>query len=196
MLRDAVDKAADQALRAGQIIRQLRDFVARGETERAGREPAEAGRGGERAGPGRRQGAAASASSSSSIRRADLVLADEVQIQQVLLNLIRNAIEAMEDGARREMLVDRAPGSRTTAWSRSASPTPGPGIAPEIAPTAVPALRDHQDARAWASACRSPARIVEAHGGKIWVEREPGRRDGLPLHPASIVGKEELGRCR
>src|SRR5262249_14263797 len=35
-VRDAVDKAADQALRAGQIIRRLRDFVARGESERRG----------------------------------------------------------------------------------------------------------------------------------------------------------------
>ncbi len=34
MMRDALDKAADQALRAGQIIRRLRDFVARGESER------------------------------------------------------------------------------------------------------------------------------------------------------------------
>src|SRR4030095_9254213 len=34
MLRDAVDKAADQAIRAGQIIRRLRDFVTRGESER------------------------------------------------------------------------------------------------------------------------------------------------------------------
>ena len=33
-LRAAMDKAGDQALRAGQIIRRLRDFVARGETER------------------------------------------------------------------------------------------------------------------------------------------------------------------
>src|SRR5262249_33951121 len=33
-VRDAVDKAADQALRAGQIIRRLRDFVARGDSER------------------------------------------------------------------------------------------------------------------------------------------------------------------
>src|SRR5262249_25116493 len=32
-VRDAVEKAADQALRAGQIIRRLRDFVARGESE-------------------------------------------------------------------------------------------------------------------------------------------------------------------
>ena len=34
MIRDAMDKAAEQALRAGQIIRRLRDFVARGESER------------------------------------------------------------------------------------------------------------------------------------------------------------------
>jgi two-component system sensor kinase FixL len=33
MLRDAIDRAADQALRAGQIIRRLRQFVARGESE-------------------------------------------------------------------------------------------------------------------------------------------------------------------
>ena len=34
VLRDAVGKAADQALRAGHIIRRLREFVARGESER------------------------------------------------------------------------------------------------------------------------------------------------------------------
>ena len=34
MVRDAMDKAAEQSLRAGQIIRRLRDFVARGESER------------------------------------------------------------------------------------------------------------------------------------------------------------------
>ena len=34
MLRDALERAAEQALRAGQIIRRLRDFVARGDTER------------------------------------------------------------------------------------------------------------------------------------------------------------------
>ena len=33
-MRDALDKAADQAMRAGQIIRRLRDFVSRGESER------------------------------------------------------------------------------------------------------------------------------------------------------------------
>jgi two-component system sensor kinase FixL len=34
VVREAMDKAAEQALRAGQVIRRLRDFVARGESER------------------------------------------------------------------------------------------------------------------------------------------------------------------
>jgi two-component system sensor kinase FixL len=33
-LREAMDRAAEQALRAGQVIRRLRDFVARGESDR------------------------------------------------------------------------------------------------------------------------------------------------------------------
>jgi two-component system sensor kinase FixL len=36
---------------------------------------------------------------------ADLVLADRVQIQQVLLNLLRNAVEAMESSQKRELVI-------------------------------------------------------------------------------------------
>ena len=56
MLRDAMDKAAEQAVRAGQIIRRLRDFVARGESERRVEERQEAHRGSQRAGVGGCQG--------------------------------------------------------------------------------------------------------------------------------------------
>ena len=96
MLRDAMDKAAEQAVRAGQIIRRLRDFVARGESERRVEsvkkliEEASA--------------LALVGAKDQGVRvrfqfdpAVDLVLADKVQIQQVLLNLMRNAIEAMED---------------------------------------------------------------------------------------------------
>ena len=100
-----MDKAGDQALRAGQIIRRLRDFVARGETERRVEdvkkliEEASA--------------LALVGAKDKGVRvrfdfdpRSDFVLADKVQIQQVLLNLMRNAIDAMEDVEKRE-LVDR-----------------------------------------------------------------------------------------
>ena len=45
-------------------------------------------------------------------RSNDLTLVDKVQIQQVLLNLIRNAIEAMQDTDRRELVL-------STDWSRT-----------------------------------------------------------------------------
>src|SRR3984957_2785853 len=92
MIRDAMDKAADQALRAGEIIRRLRDFVARGESERRVEsvkkliEEASA--------------LALVGAKDLGVRvrfafdpTIELVLADKVQVQQVLLNLIRNAIE-------------------------------------------------------------------------------------------------------
>ena len=99
-LRDALDKAADQAMRAGQIIRRLRDFVARGESERRVENIAKL---------------VEEASALALVGVKDrgirvqfhfdpgvgLVLADRVQIQQVLLNLIRNAMDAMEDCRRR-----------------------------------------------------------------------------------------------
>ena len=95
MLRDAMEKAAEQAVRAGQIIHRLRDFLARGDSERRVEsvnklvEEASA--------------LALVGAKDRGVRvrfqfdpAVDLVLADKVQIQQVLLNLIRNAIEAME----------------------------------------------------------------------------------------------------
>ena len=56
VVRDAMDSAAAQALRAGQIIKRLREFVARGESEQPDRRPSQADRGSQRAGAGRREG--------------------------------------------------------------------------------------------------------------------------------------------
>src|SRR5471032_1437191 len=109
MIREAMDSAAVQALRAGQIIRRLRDFVAHGESERAIEsvvklvEEASA--------------LALVGAKDQGIRvrfqlspSNDFALADKVQIQQVLLNLIRNAIEAMQDSERRELLISTTRG--------------------------------------------------------------------------------------
>jgi two-component system, LuxR family, sensor kinase FixL len=106
-LRDAVDNAADQALRAGQIIRRLRDFVSRGESERRVESIAKL-----------IQEASALALVGAKERgvrvmfdfdpHVDLILADKVHVQQVLVNLIRNAIEAMEDSSLRELTFARS----------------------------------------------------------------------------------------
>jgi len=108
MMREALDKAAEQALRAGQVIQRLREFVARGETEKRVEsikkvvEEASA--------------LALLAAKEQSVQvimqfdpAIDLVLVDKVQIQQVLLNLLRNAIEAMQTSARRELVISTTP---------------------------------------------------------------------------------------
>ncbi len=103
-MRGALTEAAKQAIRAGDIIRHLREFVSRGATERR---PEDIKRIVEEA------GALALLGSKEHGVRSNFdfgpgdarVLVDRVQIQQVLTNLIRNAVEAMRDSPVKELTV-------------------------------------------------------------------------------------------
>jgi two-component system, LuxR family, sensor kinase FixL len=169
-MRGALSKAAEQALRAGQIIRRLRDFVSRGETER-------------RVESISRLVEEASALAlvgvkehAIDVRRrfeadADLVLADRVQIQQVLINLIRNAIDAMMESERRELMIaTRLVDDEMLEVSVSDT---GPGVAPEIAAQLFQPFitTKRQGMGVGLSISRT---IVDAHGGKIWAEPNIG----------------------
>ena len=108
LIAEALDKAAEQALRAGEVIQRLRDFVARGETERRIESIKKLIE--------ETSALALVGTREKSVRinfqldpSVDLVLVDKVQIQQVLLNLLRNAIEAMETSDRRELVVATVP---------------------------------------------------------------------------------------
>jgi two-component system, LuxR family, sensor kinase FixL len=172
MLRDAVNQAAEQALRAGQVIRHLREFVARGESERHIESL-----------PKLIEEASALAlvgAKEKGVRvafrfdpAAQLVLADRIQVQQVLLNLIRNAIEAMQDAPRRELAVatQAQPDERLVEVSVSDT---GTGIAPEIAGQLFQPFVTTKvhGMGVGLSICRT---IVESHGGKISVESAPDR---------------------
>ena len=170
MLRDAMDKAGEQALRAGQIIRRLRDFVARGESER-------------RVESVKKLVEEASAlalvgAKDQGVRvrfqfdpAVDLVLADKVQIQQVLLNLMRNAIEAMEGSQKRELVISTlaADGDMIAV---SVTDT-GSGISPEMTSQLFQPFvtTKRHGMGVGLSISRT---IVEAHGGKIEVAPNPG----------------------
>jgi two-component system sensor kinase FixL len=190
LLKEAVTKAAEQALRAGQVIRHLREFVARGESERHVEDL-----------PKLVQEASALAlvgAKEKGVRvafrfdqAARLVLADRIQIQQVLLNLIRNAIEAMQDCPRRELVVATAAAEGGLAEVSVADT--GPGVAPEIAAQLFqPFVTTKKHGMGVGlSICRT---IVESHGGKIWVEWEPGRGTVFRFTLRG-VGEEELAHA-
>ena len=173
LLRDAMDKAADQALRAGQIIRRLREFVGARAIPSAGSKASRSSS--RRPAPWRwsEPRIKASASGFNSTRPIDLVLADKVQIQQVLLNLLRNAVDVHGSLAKtRARHFHRWPA--TTTWSPSAWPTPDPGIAPEHDVAARSSPLSPTSATAWASACRSPAPSSRRTADRISVEPNPG----------------------
>lgn len=165
-LRDAMEKAADQTLRAGQIIRRLRDFVARGESEpRIENLPKTIEEAGVLALIGAvERGVRVQYRIDS---RVDLVLADKVQIQQVLVNLMRNAIEAMQGSDLRELTVSATP-AHDGMIEVSVADT-GPGISPDIAERLFQPFftTKSQGMGVGLSISRT---IVEAHGGQIRVE--------------------------
>jgi two-component system sensor kinase FixL len=169
-VRDAIGKAGEQALRAGEIIRRLRNFVARGESERRVESL-----------PRLLEEANALALVGVKERnvhvrfefdpRAEFVLADRVQIQQVLLNLVRNALEAMETSDRRELTISAHPTADDNVLVKVADT--GAGLAPEIASQLFqPFLTTkRQGLGVGLSISRT---IIEAHGGSIWAEGNPG----------------------
>jgi two-component system, LuxR family, sensor kinase FixL len=103
-LEAALDRAAEQAIRAGDIIRRLRTFVAREASEKRVESLSklieEAGALGLTG--AREQGVILRFNLDPA---NDLILADRVQIQQVLVNLFRNALDAMTQSTHRELIA-------------------------------------------------------------------------------------------
>lgn len=169
-LRDAMNKATDQALRAGQVIRRLRDFVSRGETDKRieilSRMIEET------------SALALVSAKEQSVhviirfsRARDYVLVDKVQIQQVLLNLLRNALESMHGSSRRELTISTVAVPQDLIAIRIADT--GSGIAPEVMEKLFQPFvtTKKQGMGVGLSICRT---IVEAHGGTIIAEANPG----------------------
>ena len=103
--------------------------------------------------------------------RVDLVLADKVQIQQVVLNLMRNAIEAMEQSERRELVLSTS-AADDGMLAISVSDT-GTGIAPEVTAQLFQPFVTTK-AQGMGVGLSISRTIIEGHGGQIAALPNPG----------------------
>jgi two-component system sensor kinase FixL len=188
MMREALDDTSKEALRAGNIVRRLRDFVARGEVEKTIEAlPALINEGSVLGLIGAREMGIEVKFDLDPY--ASPVFVDRVQIQQVIINLIRNACEAMSDSSERQLSITSQAERR--GFVRVTVADTGPGIAPEIADQLFTAFvsSKSEGMGLGLSICRT---IVEANGGQIWmVPREGG---GTEFHFTLIRTNSEEGQ--
>lgn len=163
-----LEKAADQTMRAGQIIKRLRDFVEKGETHKTAEKLNQIVE--EAMGLGV-VGAAESGVKVQTRLTAGLpeVMMDKIQIQQVILNLVRNAIEAMQASATRRLMIETE--RLADAVGVTVSDT-GPGLDKEVMDRLFqPFVSTKENGMGIGlSVCRT---IIEAHGGKISATQNP-----------------------
>lgn len=166
----ALQKIVEQTERAHQIIQRLRNFVKKGGTEQQDEDLAAMI--GEAVALAMVTLRRDPATVRTRLKPANLrVIADRVQIQQVLFNLLRNAAEAMEQSDRREILVSaRRVGPDMVEVSVADS---GPGLPPEVRANLFrPFVTTKEGGMGVGlSVCRS---IIEAHRGRLWAEENPG----------------------
>jgi two-component system sensor kinase FixL len=191
-LIDAVSRAGDQAVRAGEIIRTMRDLATRGGTEQK---------------PESLSAILAEIEFIISLmvrdagarvfydlyKGSDVVLADRIQIQQLVVNLVRNAIDAVSKFPNREIKISTrqdADGKLLTTVEDS-----GPGVDAAVMGRVFQPLASTKASGMGLglSICRA---IVENHGGKIWVEPSPlgGAAFSFVLARTSVNADDTGGR--
>ena len=169
-IRDMVDKAAAQAKRAGAIVHRLRDFVEKRQTVRSG----------ENLNRVVEEAIALSliGSGEANIKvmtqfdpLLPIISVDKVQIQQVLVNLIRNAVEAMQTVQIRILTVATTP--QTESFVQVAISDTGPGLPEEIANRLFEPFMTTK-ATGMGMGLTICHAIIEAHQGAIWAQPNDG----------------------
>jgi PAS domain S-box-containing protein len=173
-LLEAAERAAAEALRAGEVIRRLRDFVRRDDSkhervdlngvvrEAAHLVESEA----------RRAAIAMRLVLNGGLPEVEI---DSIQVEQVLLNLMRNALEAMAGGeaSDHELLIETAPGAAAGTLEVRVRDT-GPGVPPAIADRVFDAFYTTKTSGLGMGLSISRS-LIEDHGGRLWMRPNPDR---------------------
>ncbi|MFN3944966.1 MAG: PAS domain-containing protein [Allosphingosinicella sp.] len=170
-LREALEATEAGALRAGQIVRRLRELVSRGSVtfaiEDLGRIMEEAG-----------ILAFVDEHLHGISHRIDIepearfVRADRIQVQQVLINLVRNAVQAMQDGPVRHIEITAALAATGDMVEVRVADT-GSGIASEHLESLFSQFMTTKR-EGMGIGLPISRTIIEAHGGRIWAENRTG----------------------
>ncbi len=165
---EALTEAGAEALRAGEIVQRLRDFVGRGEIDKTVEQV-----------PKLIDDACVlglvGAREKGIIHRIEIereighIFIDRVQVQQVLINLVRNAVEAITPMQAGEIVISAATAGDFVQVTVADT---GPGLAPNVANQLFQAfVSTKRDGMGLGlSICRT---IIEGHGGRIWAEARP-----------------------
>ncbi|AKQ42973.1 histidine kinase [Aurantiacibacter atlanticus] len=168
-VRYALRESADEALRAGQIVQRLREFIARGETTRTFASISKLVN--EATALALINGDARGVEFEQALSdEEDKVLVDPVQIQQVLVNLIRNAVEAMSESTIKRLFISshlNSDGMMVVTVSDS-----GPGLDEHVAERLFHPFVSTK-ASGMGLGLSIAHTIINAHDGKIWAEPSP-----------------------
>ena len=168
-VQGVVGKVAEQAERAGHIVRRMRDFL---EKRDGSREVEDLVTIAEDAMALGLIGAKAAAVEIRFLPEPGLpaVIADRVQIQQVLVNLLRNAVEAMAVSPRRELTIALARHGNSVEVVVADT---GPGISPVVAEKLFKPFVTTKVHGMGIGLAISKS-IIEAHGGEMSAGENPG----------------------
>ncbi len=165
-LKEAMDEASSESIRAGDIVRRLREFISKGEVnkqihslDKLIQDAAAIGLVG-----AREKGVDWTINIAPG---SGTVLADNIQIQQVLVNLMRNAIEAMENQPVRHLTISAK--SASEDFVEISIEDTGSGISEQIKDHLFTAFSSTKSdgMGLGLSICRT---IIEDHNGKITAE--------------------------
>ena len=185
-VREYMKEAVTQSLRAGEVVRLLREFSARGDTERSIHDINVVV---EETCRLATLGTAADGIELALNLAADLpqVLIDHIQIQQVVLNLVRNSIDALRDIETPAITVATTLGRQEVEVVVADN---GPGLSSEVRERVFePFVSTKPDGIGIGlSICRT---IVAAHGGRIGVD--PAAERGTAFRFSVPVFNESIG---